>query len=1231
MPNTFKGDIKTLYTFYRLSDYEMTNIALTDKVLEAGTGPLHFEGHMTWSFNKCIFQDVFVYGIAGPRLDGDKRGEEGFDPYPPYGSNGIVFDGCTFDKEFEIWDNCVVVFKSCVFNNTEPVKIGQNTRVEYIDCEFHGPVEFTYFCEIRMRDCKFSGMPYAIKATAGCKFFIDETTAEGIDEYFISVEDDCQVDVSSKEATSYTTTSGPVFKGTDHSSIRLYGLGTVESQIGPALEVSDSSKIEVRKTTEIKSPQGDAVSISEESEGYFNSLQLVESTQSNAFLLDKSVLRIKDVAQVLSTQQSAINATDSKIYGLTVIEFSSSEGVAIKGVRSSFDLAEGEQISSTGEEAVNLTGESKSVFRDFTKVEGKTTGASINDSAQAFFQRVQDAVRGLEEAGCEVDGGILRVADCNLIEGLTSGVIASNSARVQTRSVKKILGIQEVGLLMEDSAYDIHTATEGIFGVDAAVYLGNCQGVITDVEAIVGEDLAGIIVNETSGPSEFSRIKLIQAPSDVAAYFSVGENSQIQVTEVDEITSEQGDAVRVYVGEGSTLDFYDVTKITAVEQAAIRGDIAGRFTLAKSEAITSQTNQIVVLTAQGINSYVRFADVDSMTTDESEESPVFVSGANTIELEGIGEITVTKTEASVVELQGRGVEYGSIKVLDCPKIEADECSNGLFTHNALITDIVGTNEECEILCNITKFAALSVKDTNLYLSNYNKIEAQSEGHAIDLEVINARGVEMKIYTVRQIIGGKDGIHYEGRGSLKLVDLPQIAGKAAEDHSLFILGTDFVTFEAHNSHTVSGRGKVNFVNGHGAFYKCSLKGDVNQAGARLDFFNTPITLDAAFDTDVASSTYFFHSDVTNGKVTSAGVITSDLSSFPQGDIQGAGIFNKSVFTDYWHLDTGAAAIFNAHETAHILHVQGGVGTAALLNGYKGTGADGLEISDGAGVIANSIELADGNITINNNCGFIGNRIVGLATKILTQANAGSILNQIEVEELELDSYAASIANYLILTGQITLGGADGLLLNRAECTDIVSQYGGNALLFNWLSAGDISTSTDASLVGSGIAATGLTLGTGSGVSIAGGSIGSAPVVPNAASFLSAGADLGGDPTGQGNALVLTSGNTVNPANAGIVIRGSGTLAEVYIKTPKTSILLGDGGTNSDLLIRATSGLAKLLAKNIERIASADIFDEATGDIIRNATGDIVDIATDLDRQGSGTITDTATAIVHVPPV
>jgi hypothetical protein len=92
---------------------------------------------------------------------------------------------------------------------------------------------------------------------------------------------------------------------------------------------------------------------------------------------------------------------------------------------------------------------------------------------------------------------------------------------------------------------------------------------------------------------------------------------------------------------------------------------------------------------------------------------------------------------------------------------------------------------------------------------------------------------------------------------------------------------------------------------------------------------------------------------------------------------------------------------------------------------------------------------------------------------------------------------------------------------------------------------------------------------------------------------------------------------------------GANAQVFIKTAETYEVFGNLGT--DIIRSALSGKITDQADDYVLTSNTDIFHEAGGDIIRNATGDIVDIATDLDRQGSGTITDTATAIVHVPPV
>jgi hypothetical protein len=1221
---TIKGDIKTLYAYYRLSDFEMTNISLVDKTLNETVA---FEGHMNWSFNRCIFDAPFSFGVEGDRLEGDLRGNPDEEPFPPYGSNGVVFDGCIFNTNFNIEDNCVVLLKDCKFNNSDPVIFKKNTRVEFIGCEFFGPVELDYFCEVKFRDCSFDGLEYAINAKNHCKLFLDETTATGISNYFLSVENDCHVDVSSQEAASYETSSNSVFKGKDHCTIRLYGLGTVKSDVGPTLSVDEDSKLEVREVELIQSSQGHAVSVTDNSEGYFKEIPKVESTQGDAFYANKSVLRFRSVEEITSVQKHAIEAFDSTVYGMDLGTLNSVQTSAIYGYFSSFNLAKGDVILSNTSEAISLNEESNSTIRDFARIEGTTTGIILTNSAQLFVQRITDAIQGVSDYGCSLVKGILRVADCPLIEGAKTAIKSSGDSRVQTKNVTLIEGKEEAGVHLEDTVYDIQTSTD-IIGLETGCYLGNCRGVITDVDLILGDEANGFVIDSVSGPTEITRVKRIECQAQGARIIT-GDNGQVQINEVEEILSHFGNAVEIDVGENSSLDLYDVEKITSVEQAGIVGAVTGRFTLTKSEHISSQNNQIVVITGDGINSFVRFSDIALCSTVDSPESPFFVSTVSTIELERIAEIKTITTEASVVELQGIGVDYGSIKVLNCAKVSAEECSNVVFTHNALLTDIVGTDEECQILGKTVKFAGLSAKDTNLYVSNYDKISVEEEGHAIDLEVLNARGVEMRVYAIREIIGAADGIHYEGSGTLKLTELPKIEGGSNDTNVVYLFGTPFTTVEMHSIATVTGKGKFVAKNTVGKFYGCVINAPVTQEGSRLEFYNTPVTLNGAdnnFTADSTSSVYFFNSAVAGGRLDVAGTVTGDVSSFPQGKIAGAALLNSCAITDYWEIN--GAIIANSVETSNILNITGGIGTAALLNGYKATGSEGVEIGDFCGVILNSAEFADGAIAVNNTAALIANSLTAAASRINGLGQVGILLNRFEIDDFELFTSSGVIMNAGSITQAVSITAANALLFNKVSCaSNFICTSGNNSLLFNLVNMGILQASSS-TILAANLQASQLAVASNGAVNLSGGSIGAAISIPSAVSFLSVGASIPGL-TGQGNALVVTTGSVAEPANAGIVIRGSGSSAQVYIKTPQTSELFGN--LNTGILRRATSGKIIDDSTDITHSASGDIYQDAGGDIIRNADGDIVDIATNLDRQGSGTITDTASAIVHVPPV
>jgi hypothetical protein len=1090
-----QGDILALYKYYRLSDYESTCLTLKNKILIESA--IWFEGYMDFSFKCCRFEKPIYWGVEGARLEGDTRGtDENDDTFPIYGSNGLNFDTCTFtpDAPVTIEANCVALFINCVFEGDQVFTIGNNTRVEFIDCTFNlWRFDITDYCDVRFRRCTWTSPRYHATIANGCQCTYHDCEYNIAQTYVMNISQDSKVIMTGH--TPVDITSGiTMFIVSDKSSLDMYNFGTLSTPES-CLDIDDS-KYKGRKI-KLMSAVKDTVVANNKAEVFLKEVDEIISVLT-ALKFTDSLLRM-EVNQLTQGIIHGIEAFDQS--EIIVKDFDKIIGInldAIWGSESNFRVFDGNIIMNESEAAgIYLTGVSKSIFKNISgKIQGMFYGININDQAEISIDTCP-LIYGVIYYGIFYNNPKIECINVDTIKGLIHGIHGvDGTLRIRNTSIE-IYGETEHGMDITTTLYEFKDI-DFIHGLLKGAILTNCKGVLKDVREIQGETEEGLVLLGMSGPTEWITVQKIWSPVMQGLIFT-GDAAQSRFSGIEEIysltlegviwTQSGGVAVfshfghiysipesglEVHISEGAILEMDIGDKITSEEKHAIEGDNAGILVFTNIDEISSQNGDIVKLTGSGEDSSTKFKTIQLMKTDQAPDDAIKIAGNGVVVLQDIPEITVKEAAEYVVKLSSLNPGYGNIKVLDCKSITAEKAKGGLKVSDALITDVVGIDEPCEIKLEEAEIAVFDASSTKLYFRNYSEISAtDGEADGVKLDDLSFSGSEMELYNIELIKakghginitssgkislveikevdvseGEKDALHYEGEGHLYLQGqtVPvKLSAKDVSKNAIYVLGTSIAQAEFVNVETQADKGKSIFEKSDLLLVRNKLKGDVSftdcvarsvqnvfsrsieHVTAKVDYYNSDITLavdpgeETDFVVDPESAVYLFRSDITGtGKVSSDGVIHGDINEFAVPTVEGTtGVWLLNVCSLDSTVDiSNSAAIFNLCTSAQATSL-----SASAVIGNLCTFEDALDILSGGCSVMNLVEVTG--------------KLTAAGGNILNGCNTGS-----------LDGSLAVIANGLFCHQTTDLAGSTAAILNKFETDGPLDVSSKSALIIN----------------------------------------------------------------------------------------------------------------------------------------------------------------------------------------
>jgi len=571
---TASGDIRDLYAYYRFSDHESTSLALKNKKLK--NQDVYFEGYMDFSFIDCIFEKAFYFGFEGPKLDEDTRGTEfNPDPFPPYGHNALNFTRCEITQPVNIQDNCVAIFKECLFKDAcEVVAIHDSCRVEFIDCIFEKcDISLSKFCTFKFIGCTHGACDSTyISATNASKGSVHSGSfSDFAPDYVIHADNGSEITVTSPRS-DLNSNHDCVFAN-NASTIKAFAGNKIQGK--PAVSAKNGSKIEVRDFRGLSSGGLYGVFSDSGSEVYCDLVGAIHSAESNAAKISGgSKARFNNVELISSPLESAIFVEEnSDVSIFKVKEISSVDAKCLEATDSSVSINQVKMAITVNDDVMWLDN-STGYFRVFDLM-AMTNGTAVvhsKNGSHVYMTNVKviatttgDAVRA-DEAFLEDSTGEFRVGEASGYHSMNDGVIT-------TRLIKDVSTTAGPGVLIEDAGVDIRTIslltgkTFGIEGTDA-------RGIIKDNTKIIGTESAGISINGTSGVLSIFDNTLVTSSAEEAFVFS-GEHDKTQVGNIAE-TDSPSNAIDISGYTGGTLMFKDMGVINA-EDIGVQVNATGGY------------------------------------------------------------------------------------------------------------------------------------------------------------------------------------------------------------------------------------------------------------------------------------------------------------------------------------------------------------------------------------------------------------------------------------------------------------------------------------------------------------------------------------------------------------------------------------------------------------------------------------------------------------------------------
>lgn len=609
-----RGDIRVLYAHYRFSDHASTNIVLKDKSF--GMEEVWFEGFMDWTFTRCIFSKSFHFGVEGARLSEDTRGTTGNpEPFPPYGSNGLHFNTCTFSKDFEIKDNCVVVFKDCTFS--DEFTIEDNCKVEFIGCTFSKGITFKTFCDVRFIRCSLNMSDFGINAEGHCAFHFNNCTHGSPSDYFLSLTNDCKATFYSAEGITMTATSD-LFQIDGSSTVKVYNYGSLISQEGDVVNISDGSKFEAHNVTTMTASKGNVFAMTG-SEAFIKDVGTLNAPKQNVFVTEDSVIRGVNVQTISAEKADAIAITTSKMSLANIQTILSSEAKAINAINSELNVSTVDSITSAENIAMYLDGTTVSMIRDATLISsGENIAVYIQNGAWGQFENVATIVSG-EATGMVVNNARLTDRWGELRQGKTQALNATGST-IEFHNIVDMLSGEGIAITMTGCVYHLSYVTN-IVGKMGGWHVTTSRGVQQSTEKIESGEGTALILAGCSGPTEWDSINEISSPL-MPAFVVSGDLYGFRASGLLTIESELAQAL-VWNQSGGEAYLSDINSITSPLEIAATFSVAGKLRVENVQAITSE--QALALSISVTSGEAHFENVQSVTSEEADAMTVNVA------------------------------------------------------------------------------------------------------------------------------------------------------------------------------------------------------------------------------------------------------------------------------------------------------------------------------------------------------------------------------------------------------------------------------------------------------------------------------------------------------------------------------------------------------------------------------------------------------------------------------
>lgn len=799
-----KGDIRDLYAYYRFSDHASTNVSLRGKSL--GKSDVWFEGHMNWAFASCTFSKSFYFGVEGQRLQEDTRGGTGSTvAFPPYGSNGLTFEDCTFSESFEIKKNCVVVFKDCTFNIDGEITFEDNVRVELIDCTVNAQINVKQGCDIRARNSTFNHDSWCFNVEESCRLQFDECSWGNPEQWLIKAVDDCRVLIAGGGTLSC---SGDVLIIEDSSLLKFSNGQSIISSNGTAITAIDS-KIEVHSCESVLSSNADAV-VSNNSELLFDSMNTIHSDQGSALALIDSVVRFRDLVAISSSIGNGITAQNSKIYGDTAETISTGRGIAIDIESCQLEIHNIPAITSGEGTAIKIYGGNRSVFRNVSRITvGEGTALDISGTPEVLIDTTTEISSG-QGIAVVISGGSLQGMSVATITALVTAIQASNCT-LRLQDVSSINCAEGDAVVLTGVLYEFKNVVDITSAIGFAFIATSCRGLAKNITTISAPLSTAVSINDISGPTDWDTVSSITSEQSTAFSFS-GNAVQFRLAAIQNISTQQGTAF-TWTQSGGVASIYDCGSITTQEGTAAQINVTegAQLEIRVLEEISTQQGTVLDLTCGG---RVGLHSIDSLTTPQGDVFKIAVLEGGILEAYKVADLSTEQGNAVSGSCEGiftfqEGdsitTQQGAIIEIDC---SSNEDSHVRFSDIGELSSQQASGDGVSITgaakAQLYRIPSIEINQGSGYAV---KLSGLSDGHGL-LEVIDCYNITMQ--------QGEGGVSFEDAETSRLVgksrDISVTVNKGSGD-VLKVTNTDCLARNISSLEADSG-------DGYGVFFSSS---------------------------------------------------------------------------------------------------------------------------------------------------------------------------------------------------------------------------------------------------------------------------------------------------------------------------------------------------------------------------------------------------------------------------